>query len=219
MPKVSQLPSDNSPTTDDLMLTVDSTNGETRKVTLAELAALLSANIANDSVGKDQIDFDDGVFWEEIGRDTLTEAGDTLEVTSLPLRKYLKVIIFTEATGGTQTQLMTFNGDSGSNYAVRRVLNDTQSSSTSSSSVSPGFSATTVDLFSTIEILNIATIEKLVNGQHSDTEANGAGTAPSQSNQVSKWANTADQIDQITVANGGSGDFAIGSEMVVLGHN
>jgi hypothetical protein len=45
----------------------------------------------------------------------------------------------------------------------------------------------------------------------------GAGSAPDRIEVVSKWANTSNAIDQVTVVNTLAGDLATGSELVVLG--
>lgn len=53
--KVSGLPADTSPTVDDLMLTVDSTNGETRKITITDLIELISSNLVDGTVGSEKL--------------------------------------------------------------------------------------------------------------------------------------------------------------------
>lgn len=49
--KASALPPDAAPSTDDLMITVDNASGATKRITLAQLATLISANITDSAIG------------------------------------------------------------------------------------------------------------------------------------------------------------------------
>lgn len=157
----------------------------------------------------------------EIGRTTLGVAGDVITVSSLIARKYLKVIIETHPTGGTNDLLVTFNGDTANNYAIRIATNGAaDSTSVSRANLSLAPSTAAVPNFVTMDILNVATREKAIYALVAGTNTAGAATAPERRELVGKWANTANVISSITVTNGsGTGDYAIGSEVVVLGHN
>ena len=66
-------------------------------------------------------------------------------------------------------------------------------------------------------IANKSDKEKL-NFIHTVTEsASGAGTAPHRREIVGKWANTSAPITTASAVNSGSGDYASGAEVVVLG--
>lgn len=159
-------------------------------------------------------------WWEELGRTTLGVAGDTITVSGLAARKYLKIIAHAIATGGTISSTLTFNGDTGNNYA-RRVSDNGGADATSTSQ--PGLFAFTgtaaANQFAVLDVLNITNQEKQVIGHATGANTAGAGNAPVRNETVGKWANTSNQITSVTLTNAGTGDYAIGSEVVVLGHD
>lgn len=158
--------------------------------------------------------------YTEIARTTLTAAGDTISVQSIPLRKYLKVKVLTLDTGGTNGVRMTFNNDTGSNYLLRYSVNnaaDTTGAAAASIVLSASTAAQTC--YATLEVANIATVNKLVIGQSIVRNTSGTGSNPDKVELSAKWANTSDQISRIDVTNVGTGDFAIGSEVIVYGHD
>lgn len=53
--KVTGMPSDASPTLDDLVMVVDTTNGENRRVTLSDLITLISNNLVDAAVTQDKL--------------------------------------------------------------------------------------------------------------------------------------------------------------------
>jgi len=235
MTKISQLPSDSSPTTTDYVPTVDAETTTTKRSTLANLITLFFNNIPNlkittasiqaDAVTAAKIDWastgaDAGIWWEEVGRTTLAAAGDTISVTGIPARKYLKVIIFATATGGTISLQVRFNNDSGTNYARRASDNGGADGTNSSGTNIFSTAASSNPAYAWFEAINVAANEKQIWGGSIDPNTAGAGNAPGRSERIGKWANTSDQITRIDVLNlSGTGDFAIGSEVVVLGHN
>ena len=80
MPKGSALPPDASPSIDDIMFTVDLAGPTTKKITLAQLATLLSANITDDSIGLSEISFTE--FYRFRATSTATIGSSYLEITS-----------------------------------------------------------------------------------------------------------------------------------------
>lgn len=160
-----------------------------------------------------------GIWWEELGRTTLGSAGDTITVDSLSARKYLKISNYLIATGGTINQNLRFNNDSGSNYAQRKSDNGGADSSAGSlTSITLQDSTAATNSFYAGEIINVSAQEKLLIGFNS-RNSTGAANPPARTESWGKWANTAAQITRIDIFNTGTGDFAIGSEVVVLGHD
>jgi hypothetical protein len=207
---------------------IGASNLATDAVTPAKIADsnVTTAKINADAVTATKIDWastgaNGGIWWEELGRTTLSVAGDAISLTSLSARKYLQIIIETRATGGTNDVLVTFNNDTGNNYAIRIATNGAaDSTSTSRANLSLAPSTAAVPNFITMNVLNVSTVEKAVYALVVGTNTAGAGTAPERRELVGKWANTSAQITRVDVTNGsGTGDFAIGSEVIVLGHN
>ncbi len=159
-----------------------------------------------------------GIWWQELGRTTLGSAGDTITVSSLPARKYLKVIVSLIPSSSIDG-VMRFNNDTGSNYAYNRITNGTSVSNTSATSISMNPDSIAQQKWAVADIVNIASQEKSVLTKSMSIGAAGAGTAPAARDTYGKWVNTSSQITQIDIVNMAAGDFAIGSEVVVLGHN
>lgn len=160
------------------------------------------------------------MWWEELGRSTLGVAGDTMTI-NITARKYLMLIWAIQPTGGTINPGLRFNNDSTGLYSSRLSQNggaDSTPTSNINNYLDVGGAAAD-NFYGTMEILNIATIAKM--SVSVSTVQNGTQTgAPGRREQVQKWYNIVNQITQINVFNdGGTGDFAIGSEVVVLGHD
>jgi hypothetical protein len=165
-----------------------------------------------------------GIWWAQIAENTLTVAGDTLTVTSVPARDFLMIYVYTESTGGATNTTLTFNADTGNNYAYSAAdlasggaISTTTSAAGIAFEIGTGVSGATPVYICEI-FNNSATREKqcFIRAQYSAT---GAATGPTVSLIYGKWANTTEQIDEITITNVGAGDFAIGSRIVVLGHD
>lgn len=160
-----------------------------------------------------------GIWWQEIGRTTLSGAGDTISVTSIPARKYLKIQVFV-VNSGQVTLVMRFNNDSAANYAQRYSSDGAAHTTGGSSTQFDLFSVSqTFPFFAEFEVINFQSTEKQVTGVVVGQNTAGAANVPGSREHFSKWANTAAQINRVDILNTGSGDFAIGSELVILGHD
>lgn len=187
------------------------------------VAGVDTDQIANDSVTAEKIDWastgaDGGIWWEEIGRTTLTPAGDTITVSSLPSRKFLKVYASLTSTGGTITPKLVLNNDTASASYNRRVSDNHGASSASAGSDLFLTDAASANMqYVVIDIVNVAAQNKLLIAQ--GMTDGGDGAAPSTRELVGQWEDSTNIISRIDLVNGGTGDFAVGSEVVVLGHN
>lgn len=215
MPKISALPPMTSTDGDDESPIVDDSVGTTKKLTLTQLKEWLQSLSA--WISLDNLNFDSGIWGEEIGRTTLSGASDTVTVDNLPARKYLTIIISTIPTGQIDLN-MRFNNDSGNNYTTKNTQDGTPSNSTSDPNFL-FFSNQSNQIFSVLHVSNIANRNKIVNGQSISQEAAGAATAPIIRVNSGKWANTSVQISRVDLTNPDTGDFAAGTEVIVLGHN
>lgn len=170
-------------------------------------------------VSKTRIDFNSGVWWEEIGRTTLSSLGDTITVSSLPARKYLRVLVSVLGSGTVDINLR-FNGDTGNNYSRRRSDDGAaDSTATNGNGIGLGVPTTGSSYFATLDLINIANIEKVVNFESYRPGTPGAAAAPSRAEGLGKWVNTAALVNSIILFNVSGGDYAIGSEVIVLGHD
>lgn len=159
------------------------------------------------------------IWWEELGRDAVS-SGTTMSV-SFTAKKYLKIIIVDTGSNASGTDLK-FNGDSGANYATSRTLQDSAFSSAVSQTSMEVMGNYKGAQMTTIEMFNIAAIEKVlhatwVTGPQGGTQ-NSAAQLPAHGEYVNKWVNTSNQITSIQLTRRG-GAYAAGSEIVVLGHN
>ena len=161
------------------------------------------------------------VWWEELGRTTLGSAGDTLACSSFAARKYLRVMWSITSTGGTINERPTFNGDSGSNYANMSFTNWATYANSVSQTFFPvvGAAANVGEHTGFMEITNISAQRKLIHSQMWDDNGASAASSSNSMQSYGKWDNVSAQITTISFANAGTGDFAIGSEVIVLGHD
>jgi hypothetical protein len=157
-------------------------------------------------------------WWEELGRTTLGIAGDSISVTGIPARKYLR-IVYSVIPSGQVDVIFNFNNDTGANYATRVSTDGGADATGTSAGGLTAYSNVTTNTFGVFDVVNISAQEKLLSGMQIAQTTAGAGTAPSRRDLVAKWANTSAQITRVDLTNADSGDYGIGSEIVVLGHD
>ena len=160
-----------------------------------------------------------GIWWEELGRHTLSSNANQMEVTAIPARKYLRFLIVAIGTGGAVSVDMQFNNDVSATsygYAVSTQTGGADGSATTSRVVFDTNVTTTAKVF--CDAVNIANREKLIDGLCVDGETLGGANIPTRRLVYGKWANTAAQISSVKVSTT-SNNYASGSEIVVLGHN
>ena len=196
---------------------------DTRVLVGAPIAdgSVTTAKVADGSVTSTKIDFGgagSGIWWEEIGRTTRSGAGDTITVSGLPARKYI-MIKFDLVDSGAINALIRLNNDSGANYSIRILDNGSGATAVSQTSVGAVSVSASLRLQGSFNMVNLAAHEKMLVGVVTNAGAAGAGTPPNNRQVWGKWANTSDAITSVSLVNGGAGDYATGSEVVVLGHD
>lgn len=185
----------------------------------------------NDDALQDWSAFDDDTFpvslydsnadslgFVEIGRTTLGSTTSAIDVSSLPAKKYLRLFIFGIPTGGTGGAALQFNGDTSTNYAQRTHFDGTSASNSTAANGGTGAGLFSNPFIMIVDVLNIANQEKLCSYQLAIRAAAG-NNVPSAGYGTFKWINTASQINRVTLPDIGTGDWAAGSEIVVLGHD
>lgn len=158
-------------------------------------------------------------WWEEIGRTTLGGTADTITVSGLTTKKYLWLIC-TMIPSGAIAGRLTFNNDTANNYANR---NSTDGAADATQLTNPvihmDVTANAAIKLSNMWVLNIAAQEKFMYGVVTEPGTAGAGNAPSRRELSAKWANTSNAISRIDITNNAAGNYAAGSELIVLGHD
>jgi hypothetical protein len=212
MGKISSYSYDTGLSASDYLLGNSATGPATLKFQISTLASYLATSGLLAVTG--------GIWGQELNRDTVTGVSrDTMSV-AIAAKKYLYVIIVLQGTGGTISGQMLFNNDSGTNYSDRLSLNGAaETTNTVQSSVLITGAATYANLVFTAEIINIAAQEKLVSGKRWDPGTAGSANLPNRAEYEGKWTNTTNQITNVSLVNSGTGDFAIGSELIVLGRD
>jgi hypothetical protein len=155
--------------------------------------------------------------WVKLGSTKLTGAGDTITVDNLTAKKFLRIECYIIGSGTIHPKLR-FNADTGSNYTSRTSTNG-GADWTDNTQTGMRFGAGTnaVSEYISTYVTNESSKEKLAITEMNYNTSTGAGNAPLREESVGKWVNTSDQITRIDVVNTQSGDFAIGSEVVVHG--
>lgn len=186
-------------------------------------SSITTSQIASGTITASNINFGgsgSGIWWQEIARTTLGALAASISVTGITAKKYLKVVIYATATGGTINLAYRFNSDSGNNYAWRTSANGGADSSTTATAQAYVTASTlATPFYNTMEIINVLAQEKLAYGFTNEDNVAGAGTAINRVVAGFKWANTAAQITRIDIIQTGTGNFASGSEVIVLGHD
>lgn len=157
--------------------------------------------------------------WVELGRTTLGSAGDTIDVTSLPDKRYYMVLheAFSSSAINSNLRLGNSTIDTGNNYAERQSSDGSADSTVTSTSQTQQWGTLTGNRgFGFDYIVNLSTKEKLVYGQAVKQNTAGASNAPSRWEGVAKWANTSNVID-ILNRRTSVNTYNTGSEVVVLG--
>ena len=155
--------------------------------------------------------------WVELGRTTLGSTADTISVASLADKRYYMILADQRASGDTNSGFR-LNGDTGSNYAQRGNFNGTENTATSNSTLMGNWgSAVSTKAFHVGYLANKSDKEKLAIIHKVTQSTAGAGTAPNRQEGVGKHAQTSVAINAVSVTNTDSGDYASGSELVVLG--
>lgn len=155
--------------------------------------------------------------WVTIGRTVLGSPSTTIDVTGLPNKRYLQFLWNSvNHPSGAETRLRLGNGsfDSANNYANRRSVNGaTDVLKVSTDHILLNNNALNEDNSGIGHIANLAGNEKLTQSHMIET-IQGAGSVPAREEDVGKWVNTVDTIDQVQLLSGG-GSFDTGSELVI----
>lgn len=169
-------------------------------------------------LGWDPADTHTDNFWEELGSAELLIAGDDLDITSFSAKKYLWLQSYIIPTGTVDIDL-TFNADSGPNYATRGSFNGGSDFTFANAANIEIAGSTTTPTFTNTFIINNLANEKLVINNQIRGGTAGAANAPDRVEQVGKWDVTSSQINRIDLNNDKAGSYDIGSFLKLWGHD
>jgi len=158
--------------------------------------------------------------WVELARTTLGSSSTTIDVSSIPNKRYYQVLVNTLGrTGLTTNNLFRFgsgSADSGTNYADRRSVDGgTEATTASQTNTFQALISANYFTFSNSYISNLPTKEKLILTHEIEQRTAGAGNAPRRCEINSKWVNTVDPIKSLDIINDGTADFDSGADAVV----
>ena len=161
--------------------------------------------------------------WTELGRHTLGAPLDYLEVSSLPDKRYYKMIwhVIDGTASWCQPGFRLGNStvDTGSNYP-ERYSRDGASDLTVGNTYHglwANAASPNTDLFGVSYIANLSANEKLAL-HHVAGSAAGAGAAPSRLESVGKWVNTSNPLDLVRLEHQATGNgYNTDSECIIMG--
>lgn len=150
---------------------------------------------------------------QQIGRTVLVAAATSISVT-VPLKRFIRILISFGAKSGASDDNLTFNGDTGSNYTFI-VSGGTARTSQAEIDIRDAANSA-LGGFAIIEIANnLPTIVKPFVVHVVDRITN-AGTAQTSFQIFGTWVNTANQISTITLTSSNSETYPVNSEIVIL---
>ena len=153
--------------------------------------------------------------WKEVARTTLDSASSTLDVSSIPDKRYY-MVLFDFKRAGTSQNYIRLNGSTSDYIRSYRPNNGSTSNSSTENGLYFTGNSSSVQNFAVWYISNKSGEEPLLlMNDYVEASATGSGTAPDKQETVGKWTGT-DVIDQIT-AGTTNANYASDSEMVILG--
>lgn len=157
--------------------------------------------------------------YTEIARTTLTATATVISVLNIPPKRHLRVLCYGVASGGTIDSNIKFNSDAGANYAANGTNNGAAYSSISSNALAcdSSFASSGQPVNIILDFDNQVSISKIGHFFSNNADAAGAATIPRPLWAAFKWTGSA-QVSRLDWNNTtGTGSFAIGSKIIVLG--
>lgn len=160
--------------------------------------------------------------WKELGRTTLGSSSSTINVSGLAEKRYLMVLhnVVGKNTVTVDDGVRVGNNsyDSSNNYSIRRSGNGSADVTQTSQSYANLYSSSANESFDVSFVANYSSKEKL-GITHRFHGGGGAGNSGIRREEVWKWSNTSNAINQWQYWSGGSDTFNSGCEVVVLGYD
>ena len=157
--------------------------------------------------------------WAKLGTKTFTSAGTSITTDTFTASNFMQIINHTFADSGVPENGLRFNSDSTTKYAVRYSSNGGADGTFGNEPyLELNLAAFSTTSFQIVYICSISGQEKLAIAFHIRQNTAGAGTAPDREEIVGKYVPSPDaNITTVTLYNVNSGNFAIDSNISVLG--
>ena len=153
-------------------------------------------------LGWDPADTHTTNFWEELASVNATGSSLNLSSGTFTAKKYLWVQVYNGGTPSPDVLNLTFNNDTGANYARRFSINggadETHGSENNIGNITSGGNTNDTSL-TNMFIINNSANEKLIIAHDTSNKAAGAANAPDRAEWACKWANTSSQITEIDI--------------------
>jgi hypothetical protein len=162
------------------------------------------------------------MVWGKAGSTTLATSGDDLDITSMTASKFNQVMSNVLLDSTTVYGYFTFNSDTSSVYASRNSANGgaetTATSGANSSTIWQTLDTAGEEAFTVMYTADIVGQEKLSMFFNVDNDSGVGGAAPNRRESVFKYVPSPDAtITSVELNNAGTGDYAISTNISVLG--
>tara|TARA_R110000765_G_scaffold94490_1_gene178231 strand:- start:569 stop:1582 length:1014 start_codon:yes stop_codon:yes gene_type:complete len=157
-------------------------------------------------------------FWKELASVDLSGgAAGIIDSGTIPVKKYLWVQLFEEATGGTIQTCWRFNSDSSNNYGFRYAENGGDYFGAVANQIG-AFTTNSTNAYTSMFITQSNNYSKLAIGEMVLQNAVGTANAPTSVQFVGKWSTAPSTITSIQATDlAGTGQYATGTFMKVWG--
>ena len=159
------------------------------------------------------------VFYRELIRKTLTSASDTIDSGTFDASKNLLILGNFISAGNIKPELQ-FNSETGTEYSRRGSQNGaSDSTETSANYIDPIIyqGGTGNSILAVTNVVNETDEEKLSQTQACYSGSEGAGTATDRTYFNGKFVDSSNDITSVQYTNTEAGDFASGSQIIILG--
>lgn len=196
-----------------------------KHIALAQIAVangfstIVSGNITDRRARPQMTNNIETLGYEEIGRTTLGSAGNNISVASLPARNVLRIMLYAIPTGGTIQPDLTFNDVTSSTYKRYGQANFDSVFEQGNESRIRCSGALNMRVLILADITNYTSENKLASIDVTASATSSSNPDMTHLTIKGHWNSTA-RISKINFSKGGgSGSYAAGSEIIVLGKN
>ena len=182
---------------------------------------ILARHVADDQLNADHMDWavaTGKVWWEEIGRAKLSSPAQSMTISSLPKRKFMKMFIYIAGNTEAVVPRIRFNGDTGNNYAARRSESGAADAVSTSANGIPLHASAWLSM--EMYEVYLANYTSRVKGVYFSglLGASAASSAPTRIEGSGHWAKNSTDITSVTFITDAN-QFNTDTEIVIMGHD